>query len=549
MTVDDNEVRAGNSAGQAGSAISLPAVAWQQAGDGPEEMPEERPQGGPEGKARREFRGEPAEGSAVRGPAPEIPAEREPSPTASAVPAGPAPAVPAADGETGSGTGSGTGRGGTGTGPGAGTDSGADDGTDTGGGSGTEAGTDTGGASGTGAGISAVSTAVANAGGDTGTGRGTPAATGAGTDSDGEEAPERAPGSGTRGTQAASDADGLAAEAAAAPVARPGSRPARRLSKPVIAAAATSGVVLMGVPLLLSQLGGGGSGTGPVPPRPTGYNQADGGPGGFVPRADAPQKGSPLPGAAAPGATAGPGKGSSAVGKGPLSTGVAGIGAGVGVGAGVPAAPTPSSSQGPGLVPAKPQVSAGTPRKPATQAPPAPPAKQQYSAVAGPNCAGTGASFTYSGWYTDGKEGWQKYGSGGYVGGGCNGGFFSLPMSGKAGSDAGNALRWTFRTGAVTSGTCQVSVHIPSNSDIKAVGGKPSYYTVHAGATGNDPILRSFTVDQPSLRGQWVSAGSVRVTGGVLTVKLHDRGLDWSGSQKTYAHHAGDAARVQCTSS
>ncbi|MFJ4910453.1 hypothetical protein ACIQCR_33000 [Streptomyces sp. NPDC093249] len=507
MTVDDNEVRAGNASGQA-AAISLPAVSWQQAGEEPEGNPEGKPESGPEGKSR-ESAGKPVGGAVTPEPVAEAAGQESP-PAPSVVPSGAAPAVPSADGGTG-----------------------------------TEAGTETG------------AEAVRVAGGGTGS------------DADGGDAPESAPGG---GTQAASDADGLAAEAAAAPGVRAESRPGRRLSKPMIAAAATSGVVLMGVPLLLSQLGGGGSGPGPLPPRPTGYNQADGGPGGFVPRADAPEKGSSLPGAAAPGATPRSGNGSTVAGKGPLSTGVTGIG--VGLGAGAPAGPTPTSSQAPGTgrnsgggpgkapaptssakggptptkTPAKPRETAGIPQKPATQAPPPPPAKKQYSAVAGPNCAGAGASFTYSGWYTDGKEGWQKYGSGGYAGGGCNGAFLSLPMSGNAGSDAGNALRWTFRTGSFTSGTCQVSVHIPNNSDIKAVGGKPSYYTVHAGATGSDPILRSFRLDQQSLRGQWVSAGSVRLTGGVLTVKLHDRGIDWSGSRETYAHHAGDAARVQCTS-
>ncbi|MFG3345743.1 hypothetical protein ACGF1Z_11860 [Streptomyces sp. NPDC048018] len=498
MTVDDNEVRAGNAAGQAVSAISLPAVAWQQAGDEPARKPEGGPQGEPDGspggKAGQGTRGEsgsgPVEGAVAPGPAPVTAAEPESPAAPSAVASGAAPAVPAPGGGTGTGT-----------------DSAAE--------------------------------------------AGARAGAGTGDDSGGEDAPVGAPASGAHGAQAASDADGLATEAAsAAPAARSWSRPGRRLPKPVIAAAATSGVVLMGVPLLLSQLGGGGSGPGSVPPpRPTGYNQADGGPGGFVPRADAPEKGSPLPGTARPGAPAGTGKGSSAAGKGPLSTGLAGAGAGIGAGVGVgaPAGPAPASPAH-ATAPSAPRETAGPPRKPATQVPPAPPAKQQYTAVAGPNCAGAGATFTSSGWYTDDKEGWQKYGSGGYASGGCNGGFFSLPMSGKTGSDAGSALRWTFRTGAVTSGTCQVSVHIPSHTDIKAVGGKPSYYTVHAGTTGNDPILRSFTLDQQSVRGQWVNAGSVRITGGVLTVKLHDRGLDWSGSQKTYAHHAGDAARVQCTS-
>ncbi|MFF0205170.1 hypothetical protein [Streptomyces sp. NPDC005017] len=461
MTVENNEVRAG----QAAAAISLPAVAWQQAG--------EEPEGSPEAKSRGESEGRPAEGAPAPGPDTRATAEPDPPATSSAVPSSAAPAVPAAGGETGAGAGP-----------------------------------------------------------------------------DGEETPEAAPGSGTQGrqgTQAASDADGLAAAAAPAPAARAESRPARRLSKPVIAAAATSGVVLMGVPLVLSQLGG-GSGPGPVPPRPAGYNQADGGPGGFVPRADAPEEGS-----SQPRATAGARKRPPAAGKAPLAR----IGAGVGMG--VPAGPVPTSSRAPSTgrgaarggsapttAPARPRETTAAPTKPATQAPAAP-TKPRYSAVAGPSCASAGASFTYSGWFTDGKEGWQKYGTGGYGSSGCNGDFFSLPMSGKTGSDNGSALRWTFRTGAVTRGTCQVSVHIPNHTDIKAVGGKPSYYTVHAGTTGNDPILRRFSLDQPSLRGRWVSAGGVRITGGVLTVKLHDRGVDGSGSQRTYAHHAGDAARVECT--
>ncbi|MER7952088.1 hypothetical protein ABTY59_32325 [Streptomyces sp. NPDC096079] len=485
--MDDNEVRTGRAAGQDAGSISLPAVAWQQTGEEPEGEPGRKPEAEPGGEPDGEAGGVPVAGPVAPEPVPDAVAEPETPATPPAASSGAAPAVPVT-GESGSDAGAGTGT----------------------------------------------------------TGE--------------EEAPESASGD---GAQAASDADGLAAQAvgAAGTAARAEPRPARRLSKPMIAAAATSGVVLMGVPLLLSQLGGGsGSGPGSVPPRPTGYSQADGGPGGFVPRADAPEKGSTLPGTLAPGTTNAPGKTSPVAGKGPLATSVAGIGAGVGAGPaptstrapGAGQSPDPTSAPGggsaPTKVPAAPRETTAAPQKPATQAPPPPPAKARYAALAGPSCAGSGASFTYSGWFTDGKEGWQKFSSGGHAGDGCNGSFLSLPMSGKTGSDAGNALRWTFRTGAVTSGTCQVSVHIPNNSDIKVVGGRPAYYTVHAGATGNDPILRSFNVDQPSRRGQWVSAGDVRITGGVLTVKLHDRGLDWSGSQQTYAHHAGDAARVQCTS-
>ncbi|MFF9147239.1 hypothetical protein ACF1BN_20525 [Streptomyces sp. NPDC014861] len=548
--MDDNEVRAARAAGQDAASISLPAVAWQQAGEDPGGEPGRKPEAGTGGERDGEGGGGAVTGAVAPAGEPGRRPEAEsggkpdgesgggavagtvtPEPVAGAV--APEPVAEAGDEPESPAT------------PPAASS----------------------GAASSGAAPDVPATGVAGDDAEAGTGT-----TGSGTIG-AEDAPEGA-------SAAAAQAAGAAGEGA-----RDRSRPTRRLSKPMIAAAATSGVVLLGVPLLLSQVGGGsGSGPGSLPPRPTGYSQADGGPGGFVPRADAPEKGSVLPGKGlAPGTTSAPGKTSPVAGKAPLATSVAGVGVGVGAGpaptsseaptdsrapasAGAPGSSrAPASSRAPGAgqsprptsagggsapttAPAAPRETTAPPRKPATQAPPPPPAKERYSALAGPNCAGGGASFTYSGWYTDGKEGWQKYGSGGHTGDGCDGSFLSLPMSGKAGSDAGNALRWTFRTGGVTSGTCQVSVHIPNNGDIKAVGGKPAYYTVHAGATGSDPILRSFNVDQPSRRGQWVSAGDVRVTGGVLTVKLHDRGLDWSGSQKTYAHHAGDAARVQCTS-
>ncbi|MFF8409194.1 hypothetical protein [Streptomyces omiyaensis] len=491
--MDNNEARAGGTAAQAASAISLPTVAWQSADDDPDgsgAAPEPRTGTAPAANGS-------GPGTDPAGAGSEQVAEPETSARTAAAPIGTVPAA----------------------GPGA---------------------------------------------------PGTTAPEG-GAETAGEGAPD---GEREGGRQAAPDADGLAAAATAAAIPRAVSRPGRRLSKPMIAAAATSGVVLMGVPLLFSQLGG-GSGPNPVPPRPTGYNQAGGGPDGYVPGVDAPEKGSALPGTGAPGAAPGPRDGGPGPANNPLAKSAAGLGAGAGAdGLGGGPVPTATKSTGsggsrpttgptsdgsrstsgptptrPGPTPTRPGPTPTETRVTAPQQTSAPPAKAQYSAVAGPGCAGSGATFTYSGWYTDGKEGWQRYDTGGYGSSGCNGDFYSLPMSGHSGSDAGNALRWTFRTGDVTSGTCQVSVHVPNHSDIKAVGGKPSYYTVHAGATGNDPILKSFTVDQVSRRGQWISAGSVNVTRGLLTVKLHDRGLDWSGSKRTYAHHAGDAARVQCTAS
>ncbi|MBT2546455.1 hypothetical protein J7E99_38810 [Streptomyces sp. ISL-44] len=346
--------------------------------------------------------------------------------------------------------------------------------------------------------------------------------------------------------------DALAATPVAAPAAPTGLRPARRIPKPMLAAAATSGVVLMGVPLLFSQLGG-DAGPGRVPSRPTGYNQPDGGPEGFVPGTDVPDKGSVLPGAVAPGAAAdAPGQGAANTPVTNTGTGQSGDGQGSPGGgpAGGPAAGSGGTSGNPGSAGSPDTGARHDPQQsgPAPQAPPPAPAKKEYAAVAGPGCAGEGAAFSRNGWYTDGKEGWKSYGTGGYGSSGCNGDFLAMPMSGD-GQDAGKSMLWTFRTGAVTTGTCQVSVHVPNNGDIKAVGGKPSYYTVHGAASASGPTLGSFTVNQPSQLGRWVGAGSFRITGGQLAVKLHDRGQDWSGSTKTYAHHAGDAVRVQCTSS
>ncbi|MGW2014950.1 hypothetical protein [Streptomyces sp. NPDC001927] len=352
--------------------------------------------------------------------------------------------------------------------------------------------------------------------------------------------------------ESAQDPAAHALPEAAAPAAPSTPRPTRRISKPMIAAAATSGVVLMGLPLLLSQLGGDPA-PGRVPPRPTGFNQPDGAPDAFVPGADAPDKGS-LPGVAAvPGAAVAPTKGTSN-----SNTPVTNTGTGTGKGAGPSGSPAAGPRNGPttgqGSSPAgSPTTAPGANKQlpasdPRTTAPSAPP-KKEYAAVAGPGCTGAGTGFSRRGWYTDGKEGWRQFGTGGYGSSGCNGDFFAMPMSGHNGSDAKNSMLWTFRTGAVTTGTCQVAVHIPNNSDIKAVGGKPSYYTVHAGDSGSSPFLGSFTVNQPSQLGRWVGAGSFRITGGQLAVKLHDRGQDWSGSTKTYAHHGGDAVRVQCTSS
>ncbi|MFB7614116.1 hypothetical protein ACFC1F_07590, partial [Kitasatospora sp. NPDC056181] len=67
----------------------------------------------------------------------------------------------------------------------------------------------------------------------------------------------------------------------------PGEAGPRRISRPMIAAAAVAGLVLVGLPLVFSDLGGDDPHPGADGPPPAGYTQQDGGGDGFVPGTDA----------------------------------------------------------------------------------------------------------------------------------------------------------------------------------------------------------------------------------------------------------------------
>ncbi|MFH9107708.1 hypothetical protein ACH4LN_08990 [Streptomyces albus] len=169
-----------------------------------------------------------------------------------------------------------------------------------------------------------------------------------------------------------------------------------------------------------------------------------------------------------------------------------------------------------------------------------------YSAVAGPYCSDGSTKWVAQGRYSDGQRGWTTS-EGGYSGSGCGGRYVSVPMSGSATRDDDNAARYTFDTGKVERGSCTVKVHIPGDSQIRRVGGHPTYYTVHDAANGaGSTMVGKFTVQQTSNRGSWVTGGTFPVNDGVLSVKLHTRGID-HGSWDN-AHHAASAIRVSCSS-
>ncbi|MGH3378704.1 MAG: hypothetical protein ACRDP6_28660, partial [Actinoallomurus sp.] len=284
--------------------------------------------------------------------------------------------------------------------------------------------------------------------------------------------------------------------------------PGGRLSKPMIATAATAGLVLIGLPLLFSHLAGGSD----QHHRPNGrtaagFTQPYGGGKGFVPGAD-PRQGTNAPVAHPSTPAHGPGAGPGDKGDSPGHPGPHG---------------QKASQQADGRVRAK---------------------ATTYNAVSGPRCDGTGTDFHHYNWYGDGDIGWHDHTTGGWTGNGCDSVYQSVPMSGNASKDNANSVVWTFSTGAVTHGTCRVSVFIPRDTDVVAVGGDPTYYTVQNQFSRGSGTVGSFSITQVAHRGQWVSAGSYRVGGGRFAVMLHSRG---KGSK--HAHHAAAPIRATCTAS
>lgn len=219
--------------------------------------------------------------------------------------------------------------------------------------------------------------------------------------------------------------------------------------------------------------------------------------------------------------------------------------------AGIPAAGVPMGAPAPGLPVGVVQQQPANPPAPDVQrvvAPAAKPAPATFSATTGYGC-GESASlvFTQHGFYSDGKNGWIRLGSGGVNAGGCNNTFDAMPMSGSATSDdTSNYATWQFRTGLAKVATCHVSIWIPSDSNIQDVGGHPSTYLIYDSfaATGTAPF--AVQVDQTGNRGKWVTT-SVRSSSGALAVKLLSRGIDYDKSGPDYAHHAVSAVHVDCT--
>ncbi|MEU9618294.1 hypothetical protein [Streptomyces sp. NPDC048155] len=316
--------------------------------------------------------------------------------------------------------------------------------------------------------------------------------------------------------------------------------PLGRPNKPMIAAAVLGGLVLIGVPFLIS-----GPDDKPRPPvagAPAGSSMNPDGSGpGLVPSEQR---------ISAPGVAKAKAKGEHS-GMGPGSGGTTEHNAALGgiheSGSGgedkedKPSTPkkAPSTKTGKKNTPPAENNKQAPANKPAGVAPDAPAPAITYSHLIGPGCNTPG--FAAGDQYTDGNEGWRGS-RGSTTSYGCSGFYYSLPMSGSSRSD-GIWAQWKFTSGDVKKGNCAVQVYIPNVHDLSYVGGTPAHYTVYRAFTqssGNQ--IGTFEINQPSHLGQWVSAGTFPITDNKISVVLDNRG---SGANNRHA--AAAPVRVNCT--
>ncbi|MFF9347591.1 hypothetical protein [Streptomyces sp. NPDC014734] len=170
-----------------------------------------------------------------------------------------------------------------------------------------------------------------------------------------------------------------------------------------------------------------------------------------------------------------------------------------------------------------------------------------YTGITGRGCATpSGGGYQRDNFYTDGSNGWYARSSGGWTGDGCNGSYDSVPMSGDTNTDMQSRVKWWWNPGTKAR-TCQISVYIPNIGSTLYVGGHPTTYHVLVNANDRTTKYDSFTINQVNHRGQWVNAGTFAMKGSTIGVKLLDRGDDWSkGWEK--AHHAAAQMKVTCRS-
>ncbi|MFF3996397.1 adhesin [Streptomyces cyaneofuscatus] len=194
---------------------------------------------------------------------------------------------------------------------------------------------------------------------------------------------------------------------------------------------------------------------------------------------------------------------------------------------------------------------APAPEEPSAEAPEAPDAPGSTSAPeegrrftqwAGPGC--TAGEYREYGRFERGEAGWYAVATGGFTGGGCDGRFSAVPMSGSPTEDRGSTATWSWHLGEGFR-SCALTVFVPEGR-ARDVAGDPTVYRVLSDPADAHSAYTGFAVRQTQHRGSAVEVGNYPVKGDAFAVLLIDRGRDWGASDRVGAHHAAAQMRVVC---
>ncbi|MBM7055171.1 adhesin [Streptomyces durocortorensis] len=172
-----------------------------------------------------------------------------------------------------------------------------------------------------------------------------------------------------------------------------------------------------------------------------------------------------------------------------------------------------------------------------------PPDGNRFTQWAGPGCAE--GTYRERGRFESGDAGWYTVENGGFDGGGCDGRFSAIPMSGSPAEDRGSTATWSWRLGPGFS-ECALTVFVPDSGRPRDAAGEPTVYRVLSDPDDGDSAYTGFAVLQTEHRGSAVPVRSYPVKGDVFAVQLIDRGRDWGDARRVGAHHAAAQMRASC---
>ncbi|WP_406251876.1 adhesin [Streptomyces cyaneofuscatus] len=167
---------------------------------------------------------------------------------------------------------------------------------------------------------------------------------------------------------------------------------------------------------------------------------------------------------------------------------------------------------------------------------------RRFTQWAGPGC--TAGEYREYGRFERGEAGWYAVASGGFTGGGCDGRFSAVPMSGSPTEDRGSTATWSWHLGEGFR-SCALTVFVPEGR-ARDVAGDPTVYRVLSDPADAHSAYTGFAVRQTQHRGSAVEVGNYPVKGDAFAVLLIDRGRDWGASDRVGAHHAAAQMRVVC---